>query len=737
MRNIGGDADARQAEGASTLTLLPRYIGAFRNKVDGGGYVAHLISSDPTAIERFARHYDKPGISIYDCPNSLLSDATTRDKESIAEQSAVWVDVDLKDLVTPRDLVREKLLALPLPLEIRDSGGGGYHVGAYLKESEPRDTPEFERINEIRAQLLHMLCGDPNVDHHAHLLRRPGTHNSNYDVVGECRTIRPGKPVDITEVEALIELCSAPLFERKPQARRLNGQTNGSTSGRPFDLEEWAAELYYPGNIHIFERQGTASLISSGVDLACAVDTILDAVRAYTERCPPRRPWNWDRERRRVERMSYSWINKHPDELAAMLPDPLFTAFQAIETAGGKPEVYWATRAKERQVRSKTPIPVVADSAVPKKSGWQSYSTAAAVPMEWSVKRILMKYGITTLSGQWATYKTTVALYLSFSLMTGTPFAGRYRIKRRGAVLYFAVEGAGGIVNRLRAIAEDQGHDDPNLPFKFRSDCPPLKERTSVATLCRYYDEALAELRAEFGNATEIVAVFFDTWARASGADDKGDDDDKGVTGAILKTLIALQDHAKCICVPLDHFGKDMSRGTRGSSDKESIDGLLATLGERGISGPATNTRLAVRKVKDAEAGFEIPFTPRVIETGVDDDGDPTTAILLDWGHPQDSPVPVEKLSSNVELLRASLDAAIAADEGKPLERRGGSITAVPEEAVRRRFLADFKPAKGKPVAEDTARRLFDRALAEDTKGVGRRTAKGVTWLWRNTTVRP
>lgn len=319
---------------------------------------------------------------------------------------------------------------------------------------------------------------------------------------------------------------------------------------------------------------------------------------------------------------------------------------------------------------------------------------------------------------------------MSFSLMT--PFAGRYRIKRRGAVLYYAVEGKGGIDNRLCAIAESHGLDGLGLPFKYRGNCPPLKERTSIPTLCRQYDEALAELRAEFGTSIEIVAVFFDTWARASGADDKGDDSDQGVTGAILKTLIAFQEHAKCVCVPIDHFGKDISRGVRGSSDKESIDGLLATLGERGISGPVTKTRLAVRKVKDAEAGFEIPFTPRVIETGIDEDDEPITALLLDWGHPQDSPVPVEKPNTNVELLRASLEAVIAV-EGKPLERRGGSVIAVLDEPVYQKFRADFRPAKGKPVADDTVRRYFAKALADDTAGTGRRTTKGVTYLWRNT----
>jgi hypothetical protein len=322
-------AAGTQATPQSVLAL-PRYIGAFRNKTDGGGYVAQLITRDPAELEQFARRHDVPGKSVYDCVNPLLPDATSRDKESVAEQDTICADIDCKDLLTPRDEVLKALLGLPLPFEIRDSGGGGFHPVLRLKEGDARETKMFERINDTRSRLIHVLCADTSQDHHAHLLRRVGTWNTNYDPPGRCRVIREGKAVDITEVEKFLELHPAPLFEKRPEAKQahsLNGQgLNGGTPKHPFDLEEWSAELYYPGNIHIFKRQGTASLISSGTELICAVDTIDAAVLAYTERCPPTKPWNWDRERRRTERMSYSWINKHPD-LAPMLPNRLYVEF--------------------------------------------------------------------------------------------------------------------------------------------------------------------------------------------------------------------------------------------------------------------------------------------------------------------------------------------------------------------------------------------------------------------------
>jgi hypothetical protein len=296
---------------------LPRCIAAFRNKADGGGFLAQLITSDPAAREAFARQWDKPGVSVYDCPNALLPDAHTREKATVAEQDEIWVDIDLKDLLAARDTVLDTLWALPPFVEIRDSGGGGFHVGVKLKEPEPRDTPSFERVNGLRSQLTHILSGDPIVNQHAHLLRRPGTHNSNYDPAGECRIVRAGVRVDITEVEALLDRFSQPLFERKPKAAKLNGGSHpdDNTEKPPFDLEQRATELYYPGNIHAFERDGTASLISSGVGLESAVNAVLDAVRAHIELNPPQRPWNWGREYVRIQRMAMTDLTQLKEEL--------------------------------------------------------------------------------------------------------------------------------------------------------------------------------------------------------------------------------------------------------------------------------------------------------------------------------------------------------------------------------------------------------------------------------------
>jgi hypothetical protein len=59
-----------------------------------------------------------------------------------------------------------------------------------------------------------------------------------------------------------------------------------------------------------------------------------------------------------------------------------------------------------------------------------------------------------------------------------------------------------------------------------------------------------------------------------------------------------------CFVLGVDHYGKDITAGTRGTSAKEaSADVVLACLGAREQSGRVTDTRLAVRKCREVRRG--------------------------------------------------------------------------------------------------------------------------------------
>ena len=93
----------------------------------------------------------------------------------------------------------------------------------------------------------------------------------------------------------------------------------------------------------------------------------------------------------------------------------------------------------------------------PISGSWKYHTGEAPTPPRWLIKSILPETGPALMSGQWGTFKTTVALDLSVCVMGDLPFAGRYRVKRPGAVLYLALEGSGMLCTRLSAIAAHHG----------------------------------------------------------------------------------------------------------------------------------------------------------------------------------------------------------------------------------------------------------------------------------------
>jgi len=435
------------------------YIAAFRDWTDDPPF-AQLFTDDPAALERFAKKYDAPGVSVYECVATLKPGSRKRCLETVASIGFLHSDIDQRGLITPRDTVFAALQKLQreLPFEIRDSGGG-YHIAAHLKEQADVDTPYYDRAVAARTAMAELLCADlggPN--HSAALLRKLGTHNSKWGETRECRIIVRGKPIDITELETFLEHHPLPLFERKPKEDKEANKGNDHDTGfdERFNREDRLAELHYPGNIHDYELRCVASLISSGVDLDDAVGNVFDDIKVYIDTHPPQQPWDWDKERRRITRMAYSWVNKHP-ELAPTLPVDLLIEYNRIVLATGVPLLYWSREHRKWWVKSKTPINAEADTndATDQNSNqktdagkesnksqdgnwWPTpYSgrPAAQIPLR---KHILGKHYILGASSVTASAggigKSTLSLLDAVSfrigrdLLTGEPLEKRYRV---------------------------------------------------------------------------------------------------------------------------------------------------------------------------------------------------------------------------------------------------------------------------------------------------------------------
>jgi len=134
------------------------------------------------------------------------------------------------------------------------------------------------------------------------------------------------------------------------------------------------------------------------------------------------------------------------------------------------------------------------ESAAP-SSDWRYHGEAPPEPTAWLIKNVLPQTGAGLISGQWGSYKTTVALELAVSTMTGVPFADRYVVKRRGGVVCFAPEGANGLASRLSAIATQRGHSG-TLPFAWKADCPPLMAKDALTTLTNEVTQAAEHFKS-------------------------------------------------------------------------------------------------------------------------------------------------------------------------------------------------------------------------------------------------
>lgn len=366
----------------------------------------------------------------------------------------------------------------------------------------------------------------------------------------------------------------------------------------------------------------------------------------------------------------------------------------------------------------------------------------------WLVKGMVFERGRGLLAGQWGTGKTFAALDLSASVMTGERFAGR-KVVRTGGVLFIAPEGAFEIPVRLRGLVEGklrgaamervatggQALDLEALPFVWIEECPPLVKHGAVARLAATAQAAAETMRERFG--VELVLVILDTVAAGAGFQDENS---AAETQRVMDAMGALSRETGAFVLGVDHFGKMVETGTRGSSAKEAgADVVLALLATRTEAGEVSNTRMAVRKVRGAPAGYEIPFELQVIPVGEDRDGEPITTCVVDWklgaeAKPQPAAAK-ERWPQSLRVFRTALSVALV-DHGKLVRPFGGSgseVRAVKEAAAREEFVRAY-PAGGEDETKraDAKRKAFGRALktALDKGLVVSRDIGGVDYLW-------
>jgi hypothetical protein len=357
------------------------------------------------------------------------------------------------------------------------------------------------------------------------------------------------------------------------------------------------------------------------------------------------------------------------------------------------------------------------------------HGKTGAIKSSWLIKGLLPEIGTTLLSGQWGMYKSFALLELAASVITGSSFAA-HRVKRRGGMLVFAAEGAFDISNRLEGLARAGRLPADPQPFCWKATFPSLLQAGACAELERMAAEVEKEMLMTWG--VPLVAIAVDTMAAAAGF---RDEQDNAEGQRAMNVLAQLAKRFRCCTIAVDHFGKDVTAGTRGGSAKEAAaDAVLALLGDRSSSGEVSNCRLVIRKLRNGQAGKTFRFNTKVLQLGSDDDGDPITTRVIEWipsGEQNATEATKPRWTTTLEPLRKALMTLLSEQSHSkyPFGQAGPVVNSVNREALRAEFFRWVTVNSSQEKGADAKRKKFNRALDAATTARLIGVSGGMVWL--------
>jgi hypothetical protein len=362
---------------------------------------------------------------------------------------------------------------------------------------------------------------------------------------------------------------------------------------------------------------------------------------------------------------------------------------------------------------------------------WWHGEADANTERAWLIEGLVPEIGTAIMAGPWGSYKTFVVIDMAVSLMRRASFAGRHIHKRCG-VLFIAAEGAFEVPIRLQGAYETHCRDSSVLPFARADQCPRLLDRNAFAILEATAKKAADRMRTHHN--LDLGLIVIDTMAAAAGFDDENSNAE---SQRAMNVLTALSRQFRCAVLVVDHFGKTAETGTRGGSAKEgSADAVLAILAERDLSGNVSNPRMAIRKVRGAPTGSEVPFGIKVVDLGADKNGNQQSTLIVEWKI-EGAAVEKgggEKLSPSLTLFRDAL-IEVLLESGIDFRPFADSapVRAADNELIRaefyRRYLSDGDTEKQR---QEARKKAYSRAVksAQEKRLIGVSVAGDTTMIW-------
>ncbi|MDD2878442.1 MAG: AAA family ATPase [Acidiphilium sp.] len=312
------------------------------------------------------------------------------------------------------------------------------------------------------------------------------------------------------------------------------------------------------------------------------------------------------------------------------------------------------------------------------------------------VEGLLIEGALSVVYGQSNSGKTFWVTDLGFHVAAG--MAWNQREVTQGAVLYLALEGAYGIMNRISAFKIAHGLEDASIPFAVVPITIDLLDPSAgtgdvVATI--------KAVSAQFECPTLLVVV--DTVARAIAGGNENSSEDMG---AFVRNLDLIRQETGSHVIGVHHSGKDETKGARGWSGlRAAVDTEIEIKDQDGVRSAE------VLKQRDMPKGDVFAFTLETITLGTNRRGKEVTSCVVRVPDGQTASAVTDRRRHIKGHTKRALDVLsdLVNGSGAPGYGAPEGVSSVPEKWWRERF---YEAAMA-GAEQDTKKRAFRRAADE------------------------
>lgn len=330
------------------------------------------------------------------------------------------------------------------------------------------------------------------------------------------------------------------------------------------------------------------------------------------------------------------------------------------------------------------------------------------VAVRWLIKDIVPAESFMALYGRPGSYKSFVALYLSYCVATGSEAFGKPSVQ--GAVVYIAGEGGAGLKRRWDALRIHHDIDD-DAPVYF------IKAQLNLRSTLEDAEAVIVAIR-DLKITPALIVI--DTFARAFAG---GEENSAKDVGEAVSVLGYLQEQMGCGVMIVHHAGKDESRGMRGSS--ALLGAVDLELECKKISSDTSTARvgqLTITKQKDGEDGVLLGYKMIVVPlSNIDPDA---TSLAVE---PADNDMVAKMALREIRETRNQLGVRLLEqairEAGKVIEGKGGGIPAgvkcTTAAVWKQYFCAALPSLEGEALRRAWNRAVKHASVEEETKVAG------------------